>query len=176
MSKVLSKKMQDKLEIMKEENPKFYEYLHNKNDEDSTFMKYQGVVSDFIKWLDGKNKKIDEITKCDTVDYAKYLELNEKSIRTCNTKITIVNIYLQSIDKINLIAPLIRVVEKEYVPDERYITHKDYKKLKEKAKENIEIDAILNIFSGTGIRVSELKFFTYEAVKLGAVEIFNKKK
>lgn len=175
MSNKLAKK-QEKLEILKGENPKFYEYLHGKNDADSTFMKYQVVVRGFIKWLSDRNKTIDTFEKCDAIDFSKYLEANEKCTSTCNNKITIVNVYLQSIGKSSLFVPSISVVEKDYISDERYIFRKDFEKLKMKAKEDIELDAILNTFAGTGIRVSELEFFTYESVKKGEIEIYNKKK
>lgn len=175
MSSKLVRK-QERLEIMKGENPKFYEYLHGKNDADSTFMKYQVIVRGFIKWLSDRKKTVDTFEKSDAVDYSKYLETNVKNTTTCNNKITIVNVYLQSIGKANLFVPPVNVVEKDYIPDERYIAPNDYEKLKKKAKEDIELDAILNTFAGTGIRVSELKFFTYETVKKGEVEIYNKKK
>lgn len=53
------------------------------------------------------------------------------------------NVYLHSIGKLSLFVPSISVVEKDYIFDERYIFRKDYEKLKMKAKEDIELDALL---------------------------------
>ena len=63
-----------------------------------------------------------------------------------------------------------------YCPEEKELTKAEYLRLLEAAKGDPRLRLILETICGTGIRVSELQFFTVEAVKEGKIEIRNKGK
>ena len=173
-NKLVSK--EEKLEIMKGENLVLYNYHHKKGNSDETFMKYARIVKDFTSYLCSNGLNLESIGKSDIIDYAKYLKEHTRSINTCNNKLSILNVYFTFINRTELCVDLFRTVKKEYIDDDRYLDKKDFFVLEKYAKDDIELDAILHTIAGTGIRVSELKFFTYEAVKSGEVNIYNKKK
>ena len=56
------------------------------------------------------------------------------------------------------------------------MTEKEYRRLLTAAKGNRRLLLVMETICATGIRVSELKFFTVEAVRRGRAEVYNKGK
>ena len=65
----------------------------------------------------------------------------------------------------------IRQQKQIYCAEEKELSREEYVRLLEAAKEQPKLNLLIKTICGTGIRVSELKFFTVEAVKRGEIII-----
>ena len=65
----------------------------------------------------------------------------------------------------------LKTQRRTYCPEEKELTRTEYLRLLEAAKDQPQLKLIMETICGTGIRVSELRHFTVEAVKNGQIEI-----
>ncbi len=70
----------------------------------------------------------------------------------------------------------IRTQRRTYCAEEKELTKKEYIHLLESAKGNEKLYLILQTICGTGIRVSELQYFTVEAVVQWSISVLCKGK
>ena len=70
----------------------------------------------------------------------------------------------------------IKTQRQTYCAEEKELTKSEYLRLLEAAKDRPQLHLILETICGTGIRVSELRFFTAEAVKRGEITVSCKSK
>ena len=150
----------------------FEKYLYEVGLSKSSITKYNFVISEFHEWIN--NNKTIEITKAVVADYKDYLKSTCKSITTCNNKLAVINKYLIYLGLGDFKVDYFKVAEKQYLDENRCINKSDFDKLLKVADE--EMKMILHTFAGTGIRVSELKYFTYVSVDVGVIHIDNKGK
>ena len=70
----------------------------------------------------------------------------------------------------------IRIQKAIYMPEEKELTKTEYRRLLTSAKSSTRLSLIMRTICATGIRVSELKYFTVEAVKEREVTVKCKSK
>ena len=70
----------------------------------------------------------------------------------------------------------LRCQRRTYCSEEKELTKAEYLRLLEAAKKNKRLHLILQTICGTGIRISELKYFTVEAVRKGEIVVRCKSK
>ena len=70
----------------------------------------------------------------------------------------------------------IKTQRQTYCAEEKELTKSEYLRLLEAAKDRPQLHLILETICGTGIRVSELRFFNAEAVKRGEITVSCKSK
>lgn len=70
----------------------------------------------------------------------------------------------------------LKVQKKTYSPEDRELTKSEYERLLDAAKDQPQLRLIMETICGTGIRVSELQYFTVESVAAGEIRISNKGK
>lgn len=70
----------------------------------------------------------------------------------------------------------IRIQRQIYCPEEKELTKAEYLRLLKASKKNEQLNLVLQTICGTGIRVSELRYFTVEAIKYGEVAVDCKNK
>ncbi len=147
---------------------KFQEYSEN------TLKQYKANVHKFINWL----KDEEEITKQTTIDYKKYLyELNPRpATSSINTWIIELNKFLKWLELKDLTIKKIKQQIKTSTKEILSIT--DYKRLLRHSKNMglIKLHYIMKVLAMTGIRISELKYFTVENLKSNYIVAFNKGK
>lgn len=122
-----------------------------------------------------KVSRLDEFTKEKLIEYKDYISSRSKP-STTNNKIIIINKYLTYV---GLEAYKLKILKIQKVSTlENSLTLADYKRLLRMAKKlkKEKIRLIMRTFAETGIRISELKFVTVEAVKRRVTQIDNKKK
>ncbi|GHU47037.1 integrase [Clostridia bacterium] len=73
------------------------------------------------------------------------------------------------------IKPL-KIQRRVFLSEDKELTRAEYKQLLVAAKSNPRLYLVIQTICATGIRVSELKFFTVEAVRTGTIEVTNKGK
>ena len=73
---------------------------------------------------------------------------------------------------------LFKVQKMLFCSPEKEMTQKDYEKLIQEAREekDMRMSMLLQTIGSTGIRISELKYITVEALDTGHAEIYNKGK
>ena len=70
----------------------------------------------------------------------------------------------------------IRLQHQTYCAEEKELTKAEYLRLLEASRKNEQLNLVLQTICGTGIRVSELRFFTVEAVQHGEITVNCKSK
>lgn len=123
-----------------------------------TYKKYQCDVKQFIDSISHD----DEITKEDVMNYKqKMLESDYKPV-TINSKIISVNKFLKYIELKDYTVRQIKIQRTSSLSE--VMTPTDYKRLLRIAKRNgdEQLYLIMKILAQTGIRISELRYFTVE--------------
>ena len=141
---------------------------------DNTLKQYKANVLKFIDWL-----KDDEIiTKQTTIDFKKYLyELNPRpTTSSINTWIIELNKFLKWLELNDL--TIKKIKQQTKTSTEEVLSVSDYKRLLRFSKRMglFKLHCIMKVLAMTGIRISELKYFTVENLKSNYIVAFNKGK
>ena len=151
------------------EEQKYQEYSEN------TLKQYKANVLKFLNWLEDEDKVV---TKDVTMKYKTYLlNLNPKpKTSSINTWIIELNKYFKWLGLNDL--TLLKINSQIKTSNEEVLTIQDYKRLLRfaKRKNNLKIYYIMKVLAMTGIRISELNFFTVESIKSNYIQAFNKGK
>lgn len=95
-----------------------------------------------------------------------------------NSMLVAVNGFLQFFGWQELKVKLLKIQRTVFIDEEKELTRTEYERLVRAAErqENERLSLVIQTICSTGIRVSELRFITVEAVRVGRVEITNKGK
>ena len=117
-----------------------------------------------------------EITKELTVAWKKYLVEQGYAVRSINSMLASVNSLLDFLGLSGCKVKNIRLQRQTYCAEDKELTKAEYLRLLEASKKNEQLNLVLQTICGTGIRVSELRYFTVEAVRSGEVIVDCKSK
>ena len=115
------------------------------------------------------------ITKEVTVAYKKCLQ-GSYAPRSVNSMLASVNSFLSFMGWTDCKVKLLKLQRQVYCPEEKELTKAEYERLLKAAEKNEQLRLVMQTICATGIRVSELKYFTVEAVKHGEVVVSCKAK
>ena len=151
------------------------EFLTNlKYDEKAarTISKYKCNVQNFINFLNDD----EEITKDHVLAFKEYLIVNNFKTSTVNNYIVTVNKFLKFVDLKNCTVKQLKQQRKSSLNE--VLSTTDYKRLLRLAKLTNRMDmyCIMKILAMTGIRISELEYFTIENIKGNYISATNKGK
>lgn len=137
-------------------------YLKNEEKSKNTIEKYIRDVKLFFAYV-----KSVEITREKVIAYKNKLICDNYAIRSVNSMIASINSLFVFLGWLDLKAKNIKLQRQIYYPEEKELTKAEYIRLCRTAerKHNERLNLILQTICGTGIRVSELRFITVEAVK-----------
>ena len=154
--------------ITNEQLQEFKEYLKNEEKESSTIAKYLHNVQVFVGWLGEK-----EITKEKLTGYKEYLIEKKYNPKTINGILSAINKFLTFVGQSELKVKYLRIQRQLFRHSNKELTQAEYLKLINKAQElgKERLSLLMQTICATGIRVSELKYITVEAVKVGKAEI-----
>lgn len=95
-----------------------------------------------------------------------------------NSMLVAANGFLQFFGWQELKVKLLKIQRTVFIAEEKELTRTEYERLVRAAErqENERLSLVVQTICSTGIRVSELRFITVEAVRIGRVEITNKGK
>lgn len=93
-----------------------------------------------------------------------------------NSMLAGLNSLLQFLDWKECKVKNLKTQRRTYCPEEKELTKAEYLRLLEAAKDHPQLRLVMETICGSGIRVSELQFFTVETVQNGKIEISNKGK
>jgi site-specific recombinase XerD len=152
--------------------PEFLTELKYAEKAANTLKKYQTNIEAFIGYLQPDK----EIIKDDTLAFKQFLINLKFQTSTINSYIVSVNKYLKWLDHKELIVKQLKQQRKGSL--EEVINLSDYKRMLRFAKTcgRMDIYYIMKILVMTGIRISELKYFTVENLKTNYILAINKGK
>lgn len=141
--------------------------LINAEKAETTIDKYLRDIHAFMVWLDGK-----EVCKECVLRYKR--ELIEKyAPASVNSMLSSLNAFFDSREWYELRVKSIKIQRKIFSSKEKELTKTEYTRLLEAAKnkKNERLYYLMQTIASTGIRVSEVKYVTCEAVKSGQAVI-----
>ncbi len=159
--------------VISEESIKlFKEDLFYNEKTKATIDKYSLAVQRFALFLSGG-----EISKQKLLEYRQEL-LGKYKAQTVNGNLSAINAYLDFIGQKDDKVKLLKVQHRPFMDENKELTKEEYKRLLIEAKKQKKdkLYLLLMTLCSTGIRISELKYITVEAVYKGRVEIYMKGK
>ena len=138
----------------------------------ATVEKYIRDVMAFASYA--RNKAI---TKETVIGYKKHLQKNY-AVRSVNSMLASINSLFSFLNWHDLKVKALKLQQQVFCPEEKELTKAEYIRLCRTAerKHNERLNLILQTICGTGIRVSELKYITVEAVRCGEAAVHCKAK
>ncbi len=136
-----------------------------------TIEKYLRDVKAFLFFCKG------ELTRESVLKYKERVG-SEYEKTSANSMIAAVNCYLEFIGRGDFRIRQFRIQKKPFCPEEKELTREEYIRLVKTAERNgnERLSLILQTICGTGIRISELRFITVEAVRRGEATVSCKNK
>ena len=151
---------------------RYVEHLREQERSAATIQKYLHDLTALLGWLgDGA------LTKAILIEWKEELTA-AYAPATVNSMIAAVNGFLAFLGWGECKIKLLKIQKALFCDEGKELTRAEYARLVQAAErqENQRLSLIIQTICATGIRVSELKFITVEAVQTGRAEIFNKGK
>lgn len=149
--------------ISKNKLQQFKKYLNAEEKSSATIEKYTKNAQKFADWL---NKR--PLNKENVICYKKGL-METYAAASVNTIISSLNSFFTFINRHDLKIKAVRLQRKIFACDDKDLTKQEYRRLIDAADRRLAL--VMQTICVTGIRVSELKFITIEAVAAGYAEI-----
>ena len=150
----------------------FEAYLRTEEKSDNTIEKYLRDTKSFYEFVGSK-----EICKTLVIKFKKFL-VESYELTSANSMIASVNAFLRFTGYIDCCIKQFKIQKKVFSSEKRELTKAEYTRLVNTAKRtgNERLNLILQTLCATGIRISELRFITVEAVRKGEASVFCKNK
>ena len=144
----------------------FHQHLIQEEKSNATIEKYLRDITAFWRYLGREN-----VTKEALMLYKKYLLEKNYTIRSINSMLASLNSLLTFLGWTDCKVKCLKQQKQIYCPEEKELTKAEYLRLLEAAKKDSQLQLVMQTICGTGIRVSELRFFTVEAAKQGEAAV-----
>ena len=144
----------------------FYQYLIREEKSTATVEKYLRDARAFLAYIGKKT-----ITKEVVLSYKKHLQDKSYAIRSINSMLASINCLLNYLGAHDCKVKFIKLQKQTYCTKDSELTKAEYFRLLEAAKSKSQIHLVMQAICGTGIRVSELRFFTVESVRTGEITV-----
>ncbi len=144
----------------------FASYLRSEEKSRATAEKYVRDVRAFLAYAAGG-----EITRELAICWKEDLEEKGYAVRSINSMLAALNSFLSFTGREECRVKPIRIQREAYSREEKELTREEYFRLLKAAEGQPQLKLVLETICGTGIRVSELKYITVEAVRCGHAEI-----
>ena len=145
--------------------------LQNEEKSQATREKYIRDVRLFQGFVCGR-----DISKDIVVEWKRALVQNGYAVRSVNSMLASVNSFLGFLGLHACKVKSIRFQRQTYCAEEKELTKAEYLRLLEASRENEQLNLVIQTICGTGIRVSELRYFTVETVRSGEITVNCKSK
>ena len=109
------------------------------------------------------------ITKDLVMAYKQALLEKNYAVRSINSMLASLNSLLDFLGWGDCKVKSLKIQRQTYCAEEKELTKAEYLRLLEASRNQLQLNLIMQTICGTGIRVSELKYFTVEAVRCGEV-------
>jgi len=149
----------------------FAAYLNREEKSAATQEKYLRDVNRFCAYASSK-----EITKELVIAWKKSLVEQGYAVRSVNSMLASANSLLDFLGRPECKVKNIRTQRQTYCAEDKELTKTEYLRLLNVSKRNEQLNLIIQTICATGIRVSELCYFTVEAIRAGEVTVDCKNK
>ena len=151
----------------------FRNYLLEEERSAATIEKYGRDVLAFLSWLSDR----EEISKEVVVGYKQAI-IGKYTTTSANSMLVSVNRFLDFIGKKDCQVKLFKIQRNPFRKKDKELTKEEYNRLilAAKAKSSSRLFLMIQAICSTGIRVSEHRFITREALERGRITIYNKGK
>ena len=149
----------------------YADYLYQEEKSAATLEKYLRDAKTFGIYANGN-----EITKELVLGWKKQLIESGYAVQSINSMLASVNSLLVFLGLSNCKVKNIRTQRQTYCAEDQELTKAEYLRLLAASKQNEQLNLVIQTICGTGIRVSELRYFTVEAVRHGEVTVDCKNK
>lgn len=146
-------------------------YLCREEKSAATQEKYLRDVRFFCTYAAGG-----EITKELMVAWKKHLVEQGYAVRSINSMLASLNSLLDFLELPGCKVKNIRIQQQIYCTEDKELTKAEYLRLLEASKKSEQLSLVIQSICSTGIRVSELRYFTVEAVRQGEISVSCKSK
>ena len=144
----------------------FWNYLKQEEKSEATIQKYLRDVRLFRAYAQDQ-----PITKVLVIGWKKSLEDSGYAVRSINSMLASLNSLLHFLGRSDCRVKAIKQQKQVYCSEEKELSKAEYLHLLQAAGRTPQLQLVMKTICGTGIRVSELKYFTVEAVKQGQVTV-----
>lgn len=150
----------------------FMEFMKKDEKSEATIQKYTREVEELFRFLGGR-----KLDKERLLEYRSHIS-SRFNAQTVNGKLSSINFYLYYAGCSQIRVKLLRIQKKAYIDEQRELTEKEYMRLLQAARSRgqMQLYYLMQTICSTGIRISELKYVTVEAVHRGCAEINLKRK
>lgn len=153
-------------ELSKADIERFRENLIQEEKSAATVEKYIRDAHAFSLFLAGQS-----ITKERVMEYKQGLVEKGYAVRSINSMLASINNLLGFLNCAECRVKTLKTQRRIYSAEEKELTKAEYYRLVEAARNNTRLCILLQTICSSGIRVSELQYFTVEAVQQGEVVI-----
>lgn len=163
----------NEVELRREQIEEFRQYLYERENARATIQKYVSDIGTFFDYLDGQVI----VDKQKLLDYKEWL-LRRYAVSSVNSMLAALNQFLEFQELDFLKVRRVKVQKSLFLKEEKELTKEEYRKLVQTAlsEEKEQLALCMETIASTGIRISELEFFTVESVRRDYIEIVNKGK
>ena len=136
-----------------------------------TVQKYVRDAAVFVRFVGER-----PVSRMLILDYRQYLMELGYTVRSVNSMLAGLNSFLEYLGIPECRVKNLKRQQEIYCPEEKELSRAEYVRLLEAAKGQEQLYLVMQTICGTGIRVSELRYFTVEAVRRGQVQVRCKSK
>ena len=149
----------------------FRDYLIREEKSMATIEKYLRDAKGFLEYTAGR-----DVGKELTVCYKSDLQKKGYTVRSINSMLASVNSLMDYLEWTDCKVKTLRCQRQTYCSEDKELTKGEYMRLLEASRHKRQLNLVIQTICGTGIRVSELRFFTVEAVSRGEITVQCKSK
>ena len=152
--------------VTPKEVQEFQQYLYKEEKSQATIEKYYRDVCHFMMYAEQK-----PVEKELTIKYKHWLQEQGYAVRSINSMLASLNSFLRFMEWNDCLVKTLRCQHETYCAEEKELTKEEYARLLAASKRQPQLYMVIQTICGTGIRVSELRYFTMEAVRRGEVTV-----
>lgn len=149
----------------------FVQKLHAEEKSSATIEKYVRDVNAFAQYAGAE-----ELSKDLTISYKHALQERRYALSSINSMLASLNSFLTFCGRADCKVKLFRIQHRVYLTADKELSKAEYLRLLKAANGNRRLNLLLQTICATGIRVSELQYFTVSAVRTGEVTVACKNK
>lgn len=148
-------------------------FLKERESAEATIRKYSADLKVFMEFMGVERK----VTKQKLIEYKEWLA-ERYALSSANSMIVALNQFLDCLGMGGWRVRRFKVQPQCFRVEEKEMTREEYLRLRETAKRQGKerLALIMETIAGTGIRISELPYFTVKAVENGQIRVWNKGK
>lgn len=163
----------DNLWIRQDDLKAFEKYLYERENAKATIRKYMTDMHTFYRYL--RNRR--QIDKSCLREYKEWL-LERYAVNSVNSMLAALNQFLDFLGEGSMKVRRVKTQRTLFLREEKELSRKEYIRLIDAAQRSgkIQLALCMETIASTGVRISELPYFTVENIKKGKIEIINKGK